>query len=65
MSFSGHFFLASGGFVAALTLISNSSALWNLRKVMEAGVLSVRNGGQKGLHAWEPHWAPFNFKLTS
>ena len=46
------FNLASGGFVAALPLISNcSNALWNSGKVMAAGVLLTRNGGPKGLCA--------------
>ena len=49
MSFSGPYNLASGGFLAAPSLISNcsKSALWNSGKVMEAGVLPTRNGGQK------------------
>ena len=33
------------------------SALWNSGKVMEAGVLSIRNRRQKGLCTWEPHRA--------
>ena len=40
-----------------LSLISNCSALWNSQKVMEAAVLSIGNGNQKGLCAWEPHRA--------
>ena len=30
---------------------------------MEAGVLPARNGGQKGLYAWEPHRALLGFIL--
>ena len=57
MSLSGLFHLASGGSVAASPLISNCCAFWNLEKVMEPGLLPKRNGGQKGLHAQEPHRA--------
>ena len=57
MSLSGLFNLASDGSVAAPLLISNCCALWILEKVMEPGVLPKRNGGQKGLHAQEPHRA--------
>ena len=39
------------------SLISNCSALWNSQKVMEAAVLTIRNGNQKGLCAWEHHRA--------
>ena len=39
------------------SLISNCSALWNSQKVMEAAVLPIRNGNQKGLGAWKPHRA--------
>ena len=39
------------------SLISNCSALWNSQKVMEAAGLSLRNGNQKGLCAWEHHRA--------
>ena len=39
------------------SLISNCSALWNSQKVMEAAVLPIRNGNQKGLCAREPHRA--------
>ena len=38
-------------------LISNCSAPWNSQKVMEAAVLPIRNGDQKGLCVWEPHRA--------
>ena len=30
------------------------SVLWISEKVMEAGGLPTRNGGQKGLRAWHP-----------
>ena len=46
MSFPGPFNLASGGFLAASPLRKFSSALWKSRKVMEVGVLPIRNGGQ-------------------
>ena len=49
MSLSDPFNLASSGFLAASLLITNCSALWNSEKVLEAGVLPTRNGGQKGL----------------
>ena len=39
--------------------------LWNLRKVIDAGDLPVRNGGQKGLYAWELHRAMFGFTPNS
>ena len=39
------------------SLICNCSALWNSQKVMEAAGLSLRNGNQKGLCAWEHHRA--------
>ena len=55
MSLSGLFNLASGGSLAAPPLISNCCALWSSEKVMEPGVLPKRDGGQKGLHAQEPH----------
>ena len=32
---------------------------------METEVLSTRNGGQKGLHAWEPHRALLSFHLNT
>ena len=57
MSLSGLFNLASGGSLAAPPLISNCCALWSSEKVMEPGVLPKRDGGQKGLHAQEPHRA--------
>ena len=47
-------YLALDGFLAASPLISDCSALWNSEKVMEAGVLPTRNGGQKGLQAQDP-----------
>ena len=37
------------------------TALWNPEKVMEAGLLPTRDGGQKGLCAWEPHRSPLDF----
>lgn len=39
--------------LAASPLISYSFAFWNSEKVMEAGGLPARNGGQKGLCALE------------
>ena len=41
---SGPFNPASGAFLAAPSLINNNLN-WELRKVMEAGVLSTGNGG--------------------
>lgn len=45
--------------MAAPPLISNCLNLlfWNSEKVMEAGVLPIRNGEQKGHCAWESHSA--------
>ena len=66
ISFSGPFNLASGCFLAAPSLISrcSKSALWNSGKVMEAGVLPTRNGGQKDVQAWESHRAVLGFTLA-
>ena len=48
--------------MAAPPLISNFSALWNYENVVEAGVLRMRNGGQKNLSVLEPHRALLNIK---
>ena len=64
-SFSSLFNLASGDSLTTPPLISNCSNLpfgthgRSLR--LMAGVLTIRNGGQKGLCAWEPHRAPLGF----
>ena len=55
--------LASALFLVASPLISNYLNL-PLGKVMEAGVLPIRNGGQKGLRAWESHRPPLSFTPT-
>ena len=43
------------------------SALWNPGKVMEAGVcfLQIRNGGQKGFCAQEPHRVLLGFNTSN
>lgn len=48
--------------MAALLLISNCSALWNSGRSVEAGVLSVKNGGQKGLHMAGEPLGPIQFQ---
>ena len=64
MTFSGPFNLRWFWGCSSLHQQLRESALWNAWKVITAGVLPTRNGGQKGLCAWEPHWAEAENRLV-
>ena len=53
----------TGGFLTASPLLSSGSrsALWSSGKVVEAGVLPTRNGGQKPSMPESPNRAPLSF----
>ena len=65
MEYYSAFNLGLDGFLAALLLISNCSALWKL-EVVKGGVLPTRNGGQKALptgHCLESLLSSFEIHL--
>ena len=64
MTFSGPFNLRWFWGCSSLNQQLRESALWNAWKVITAGVLPTRNGGQKGLHDREPDRAPLSFRIT-